>query len=195
MSDIDTSKEAVLDWHDLCLIKQMHATGYIEALAAERDAAVARAEKAEAERDELDFLLNEGHPDSLPVALSRAEARVAELESIISKRAMYRRLCDFRRRMNAAEARVAALEGVAEAFEHEADMRRRDFAVANRGTELNCLTRNGALEYGRVQMLEKCAADVRAALSAPPAPATVNDPLTVGTSHRPRRREAGDERH
>lgn len=104
---------------------------------------VARAEKAELEAECLDFVLNEGGPDSILIESTRLRAR------------------------------VAALEEVAEAFEHEAAMRRRDFAVTDRGTELNCLTRNGALEYGRVQMLEKCAANVRAALSTAPAPSQV----------------------
>jgi len=45
--------------------------------------------------------------------ISALRARIAELESQQSKRAMYRRLCQFRKRMNEAEAALSAVSQAA----------------------------------------------------------------------------------
>lgn len=173
------------------------AVGRIEDLGADLDAATARAEKAdeiaEALRNEMKKIAlavgrstTDGETDcdwaflgeQVAEVVERAEKAATENESLINENAT------LEIRAHSSEARVAALEG--------ALTRIRDGEDAPNMPQLGCGVEDrdlqsdgyGAVEYGwsdaEDRFLEWARNEAEAALSAPPAPATCNDPLQVG---------------
>lgn len=179
MTQIDTSK-AVLDAHCLHLMQTaLYPTRTIEliqALAAERDAAVARAEKAETEKDRL----VQGFADrSIKMVEQRHRAEKAETENKAALEEISRTIwCG---KTGSVDEIVEAIKEIISATDEIPSLRSRVAALegAIRGL-LNAPTWSDQDPSDLDDDDREAERTARAALSVP-SPATVNDPLTVAS--------------